>query len=108
MQSGLRIAFCVVVLLTVLALTAGAQNHDTKLTGKITCAKCDLKIEKNCATVIVVKENGKDAVYYLDAKSDKANHGAICQASKPGTVTGVVSEKNGKKIVTASKVEFQK
>ena len=107
MRSVLKIALCVAVL-TALALTVGAQNHETQLTGKITCAKCDLKLEKNCATVVVVNENGKDAVYYLDAKSGKANHDAICQGSKQGTVTGVVSEKGGKKTITATKVEFQK
>ncbi len=107
MRSGLKIAFCVAVL-TALVLTVGAQNKETKLTGKITCAKCDLKLEKECATVIVVPENGKDAVYYLDAKSSKANHDVICQVPKQGSVTGVVSEKGGKKTITATKVEFQK
>jgi len=107
MRSVARIALAVVVL-TALTLTVAAQNKPITLTGKITCAKCDLKIEKECATVIVAKENGKDVIYYLDAKSSKANHDAICQEGKQGSVTGVVSEKDGKKTITATKVEFQK
>jgi|WetSurMetagenome_2_1015567.scaffolds.fasta_scaffold60023_2 hypothetical protein len=107
MRSVLKMALCVAVVMT-LVLTVGAQSKETKLTGKITCAKCELKLEKDCATVIVVNENGKDEVYYLDAKSGKANHDAICQVGKQGSVSGVVSEKAGKKIITATKVEFQK
>jgi len=107
MRTTLKIALAVVVM-TALILTVAAQNKPTTLTGKITCAKCDLKVEKECATVIVVKENGKDAIYYLDAKSSKANHDAICQAAKQGSVTGVVSEKDGKRTITTTKVEFQK
>lgn len=107
MRSALNIAFCLVALLA-LTLAVAAQNKETTLTGKIACAKCSLKIEKDCATVIVVNEKGKDTIYYLDDKSSKANHDAVCQAAKQGTVTGVVSEKGGKKIITATKVEFQK
>jgi len=107
MRSVARIALAVFVL-TALTLAVSAQSKPTTLTGKITCAKCDLKIEKECATVIVVKENGKDVVYYLDAKSSKANHDAICHTPKQGSVTGVVSEKDGKKTITTTKVEFQK
>jgi hypothetical protein len=107
MRSALKMVFCVAVL-TALTLTVAAQNKEVTLTGKITCPKCDLKIEKDCATVIVVNENGKDVIYYLDAKSSKANHDVICQAAKQGSVTGVVSEKGGKKTIVATKVDFQK
>jgi len=107
MRSALKMVFCVVVFVA-LTLAVAAQNKAISLTGKITCAKCDLKIEKECATVIVVNENGKDAIYYLDEKSSKTNHDAICQSAKQGSVTGVVSEKGGKKTITATKVEFQK
>jgi len=107
MRCILRVTICVTVL-AALALTVGAQSKETKLTGKITCAKCDLKVEKNCATVIVVSENGTDQVYYLDQKSAKANHDAICQLAKQGSVTGTISENDGKKTITATKVEFQK
>lgn len=83
----------------------GEKGKEVTLKGTITCAKCDLGTEAKCTTVIKVG----DVVYYLDEKSGKANHKEICQGSKPGSVTGVVSEKGGKKVVTAKKdgVKFE-
>ncbi|HEY1379732.1 MAG TPA: DUF6370 family protein [Gemmataceae bacterium] len=106
-----RFASLFAVALALAALVATAQARPDKnektLTGTITCAKCDLGVEKKCATVIKVNEGGKDVVYYFDQKGDKDNHKKICQTPKEGTVTGTVSEKDGKKIVTVSKVEFK-
>ncbi len=99
------LCFAVLVALTV---PVAAQTKEVKLTGKITCAKCDLKTEKECATVIVVKEGGKDVTYHLDEKSHKTYHDTVCQGGKEGTVTGNVSEAGGKKIITATKVELKK
>lgn len=103
----MRFALFVVLGLSV-ALVSGAlaQDKEVNLKGSITCAKCDLGKEKKCATVIVVKDGDKDVVYYFDAKSDKANHRTICQGGKKGSVTGTVSEKDGKKTVTVTKVAF--
>jgi len=107
MRNLLTATLCVALLLAVV-FPATAQNKEVNLTGKVTCAKCDLKTDQECATVIVAREGGKDVTYYLDEKSHKANHDAICQGAKEGTVTGTVSEKGGKKIVTASKVDLKK
>jgi hypothetical protein len=91
----------------VVAARVSADDKEVTLKGTITCAKCDLKLDKKtCHTVIKVTEEGKDVVYYLDDESGKKNHKKICQEAKKGSVTGTVSEKDGKKIVTASKVEF--
>jgi hypothetical protein len=106
----MRAAFTLVLALAIaLCLVAGAQAADKEVTlkGTITCAKCDLKVEKACATVIKVSEDGKDVVYYFDADSGKKNHKTICQEAKEGTVTGTVSEKDGKKTVKVSKVDFK-
>src|SRR5262245_13977733 len=103
MFSGLRV-LCGLAL----GLQADDKKQDAKeekLTGSITCAKCDLKKSDKCATVIKVTKDGKDTVYYFDAKADKDNHQGICKGAKRGTVTGTVSEKDGKKTVTVSKVE---
>ncbi len=96
------------VLLAGSATLGVAAGKEVKLDGKLTCAKCDLKKEKECATVIVTKEGGKDVVYYLDDKSHKAHHSDYCSSAKDGSVTGTVSEKDGKKIITATKVEAKK
>jgi hypothetical protein len=91
------------------AFVAGvrADDKEVSLKGTITCAKCDLKLAAKCATVIKVTADGKDTIYYFDATGDKANHKKICTEAKEGTVTGTVSEKDGKHIITVSKVEFK-
>jgi hypothetical protein len=96
------------VMLFVLALGVRADDKEVTLKGTITCAKCDLKVAKSCATVIKVEEDGKDAVvYYFDKVSGKENHKKICTEAKKGSVTGTVSEKDGKKWITVTKVEFE-
>jgi hypothetical protein len=101
--------------LTLVALTTAVQarpdekkDKEVTLKGDICCAKCELGVAKSCATVIKVKEDGKDVVYYFDDAGHKKNHKEICTEVKAGTVTGKVSEKDGKKIITVSKVEFKK
>lgn len=97
-------------LAVVFALVVGirADDEEKTLKGSITCAKCDLKKADKCATVIVVKDGDKEIVYYFDEKGHKDNHKAICTDPKKGSVKGKVSEKDGKQIVTVSKVEFDK
>ena len=98
-------------LICALALTATAEEKkETTITGTITCAKCDLKVEKSCQTVIKGKAKGsdKEEVFYFDDKNGKDNHKAICQGGKPGKVTGTVTEKDGKKTIEVTKVEFDK
>ncbi len=107
MRVLLALTLCIAVLV-VLSVPAAAQTKEVKLSGKVTCAKCDLKTEKECATVIVVKEKGKDVTYHLDEKSHKAYHDTVCQGGKEGTVTGTVSEKAGKKYIEVTKIAFTK
>jgi hypothetical protein len=108
MRTIFTIAFCLLIAVALGTPSTTQAAKDVMLTGKITCAKCELKLEKDCATVIVVKEGGKDTVYYFDEKSHKANHDAICQMGKEGTVTGTLSEKDGKKYIAVTKVTFKK
>jgi hypothetical protein len=96
------------------AFTAGARAEDKEVTlkGTILCAKCALKEEgvTKCTTAIVVKEDGKDVVYRLIDKGAKEEyHENVCGGDrKEGSVTGVVSEKDGKKWITPKKVEYVK
>jgi hypothetical protein len=83
-----------------------AQEAEKTLKGTITCAKCDLKKEDKCTTVIVVKEDGKDVIYYFDDKAGKAKHKDICKEGKKGTVTGTVEKKGDKNIVTVKEAKF--
>jgi len=91
-----------------LSTIARADDKEVTLKGDITCAKCDLKLADKCATVIKVKEGGKDIVYYFDEAGHKKYHSKVCTESKEGSVTGKVSEKDGKKIITVSKVDYKK
>jgi hypothetical protein len=105
--TGLALALVVAVTLCVQA--AEKEEKEVKLTGTVTCAKCDLKEAKECATVIQVKEGDKTVTYYF-AEPKGTEHKTICQKPTKGSVTGVVSEKDGKKIITPNKdgVTFDK
>src|SRR5262245_4904416 len=89
-------------------LTAQEKGQKVVLKGRITCAKCDLEISKKCASVIVVKEEGKDVIYYFDTKSNDKYHAETCSEARQGEVTGVVSESDGKKIITVSELKYSK
>jgi hypothetical protein len=112
-----RVMFALFVGLAGLALTSGVTAEDKKadkkiddkvLKGSMCCAKCELGIADKCATVIKVKEDGKDVVYYFDADSHKKHHSDYCKGSVEGTVKGKVTEKDGKKIVTVTSLEKAK
>jgi len=93
----------------VVAFLGSVNAQDAKevtLKGTVTCAKCDLKLEKSCATVIQVKKDDKATVYYFDKAAHKKYHGGICTEAKPGSVTGKVEEKDGKKTITVTAVKF--
>ncbi len=98
---------CFGLMIGLTSLVRADDKKEVTLEGKITCAKCDLGVEKACATVIVVKEDGKDVTYYFDKKGNSEHHKKICTSPMEGKVTGTVSEKDGKKFVTVSKVEFK-
>lgn len=108
MKAALSMVFgCAVVLALVVGVQAREEGKEVTLEGKITCAKCDLKEADKCHTVIKVEKDGKDVVYYFDDKGSKKHHKTVCTEAKKGKVTGTVSEKDGKKIVTVSKVKFE-
>ena len=88
--------------LTVGAQAGGKDKKEETLKGKITCAKCDLGVEKACATVIVTKREKKDVTIYFDTASNKKYHGDICTEAKAGSVTGSVKTE-GKKLIIAVK-----
>jgi hypothetical protein len=69
-----------------------------------------LKKTKKCQNVIQVKENDKVVTYYFNDKGvNEEYHEAICGGDRlPGTVTGVVATKDGKKWITPKKVEYTK
>ncbi len=99
----------VAVVLGMVSAVLAADDKEVTLKGTVTCAKCDLKVEgqTTCATVIKVKDGGKDVVYYFDTASHKKEHKAVCTTPKEGSVTGKVSEKGGKHYIDVTKVELK-
>jgi hypothetical protein len=89
---------------------AGEKGKEVTLKGSMQCGKCSLAVTDKCTNVLVVKESGKDVNYFISDKGKKESyHSAICPAGKSvdATVSGVVSEKDGKKYIKASKVEVK-
>jgi hypothetical protein len=110
LRTAKMLALTVVALALCTALQARPdekEKKDVTLKGTICCAKCELGESKTCATVIKAKVDGKDVVFYFDKAGHDKNHSKICTEAKEGQVVGKVSEKDGKKIVTVSKVEFK-
>ena len=86
----------------------GLAAEAKTLTGEGKCAKCALKESDTCQNVIEATENGKTVKYYLaDNKVSKDFHKEnLCHDSKKVTATGTVKEVDGKKELTATKLEI--
>ncbi len=90
---------------------AMADHHEVTLSGKIACGKCTLKLEgqSDCQDVLVVKgDDGQPTYYYLAKNGVLDAFGHTCKGEKSATVVGTVVEKDGKKWITASKIEESK
>jgi hypothetical protein len=101
--------FCSILAATVICSGVVFAADVKIITGEGKCGKCALKETATCQNVIEVTEGGKTVKYYL-AKNDVADayHGTVCKATVKTTVTGDVEEKDGKKVITATKVEKAK
>lgn len=92
-------------LAVVLALVGAAVAADeTTVSGKVVCAHCTLKKADmtKCQDVLV----SSDGTEYYITKNDVAKtFGHVCKDSKQATVTGTVTEKDGKKWIEPSKME---
>jgi hypothetical protein len=92
-------------------VAATSAGDETTVTGKIMCAKCSLKKAdaKDCQDVLVTKDAaGKVGEYYIEKNEIAKAYGHTCQGEKPAVVTGTVTEKDGKKWITATKMEAPK
>ena len=79
--------------------------------GTLVCGKCALKTTPKCINVLQVKEGDKTVNYFLDDKGNgESYHEGVCGGDKVEgvTVTGTVTEKDGKKYIKPSKVETKK
>ena len=93
----------------VLSVAARAADEVKTVTGQAMCAKCELKLQATCQTVIQVKEGDKTVLYYLAANPEaKAFHPKICEDPAPVTATGTVSVVDGKTVLTVSSIAITK
>ncbi len=88
------------------SVAAAFDGKEVTLTGDGVCAKCALKETPTCQNAIKVEEGGKTVTYYLAPNAvAKKYHSTVCQATVKTKATGTVEEKDGKKILTATKIE---
>ena len=102
------IARLAVALALVAGFTAAAVAADETVSGSLMCAKCSLKKagQDKCQDVLVVKDKSGATTEYSVEKNDVAKtFGHTCQGEKAATVTGAVSEKDGKKWISPTKME---
>jgi Family of unknown function (DUF6370) len=100
---------CVMLCLAGASLVTAAE--EVTLSGTVMCAKCSLKKAdaKECQDVLVTKDSaGATAEYYIAKNEVSGKFGHNCTGEVPATVTGEVSEKDGKKWIAASKMEKSK
>jgi hypothetical protein len=90
---------------------ATAAGKQVKLTGTLVCGKCNLHQAKKCTNVLRVKDGTKTVNYWLaDKGNGETYHEGVCGGGtvEHVTVTGTLTEKDGKKVVTPTKVDVKK
>ena len=96
-------------LLTVsLAASPLVAFADEALSGTLVCAKCALnKADAHeCQDVLIVADaNGAKTEYYVTKNEVAEKSGEACTLEIKATVTGTVSEKDGRKWIAPSKIE---
>jgi Family of unknown function (DUF6370) len=109
------LALAAVVGVTASVWTVGVaraeDKKEVKLTGTLVCGKCTLKTTEKCSNALQVKEGDKLVNYLLDDQGAKESyHEGVCGGDKVEgvTVTGTVTEKDGKKFIKPTKVETKK
>ena len=97
----------VMMTLGALAVAAPAWAADDTLKGDMVCAKCFLKKPdaKECQDVLLVKNaTGEPTEYYVTKNDVAKESGEACTTKIPATITGTVSEQDGRKWITATKI----
>jgi hypothetical protein len=104
-----KLAILTVALLAVALLggvLAGENGEEVTVEGTVMCAKCTLKEGdwKECQNVIQVKKGDETVSFYI-VKNDVAEEfGHVCSGAKDATVTGVVSDEDGRQWITPTKM----
>jgi hypothetical protein len=104
-----KIALLSIIALAALGTSLRADSPQT-IKGVATCAKCDLGIATACqAAITVTGADGKKETILCDQNAvAKGFHKTICKASANVTAEGTITEKDGKKTLTLTKIEEAK
>jgi hypothetical protein len=96
--------------LAIAGATTALAADEVTITGNMVCGKCTLHLTDKCQNVVQVTKDGNTENYFLADNSVSTDaHGAVCHGgSEKVTVTGTVEDKDGKKTMTASKLEVVK
>lgn len=110
-----RLAFLVVATVTLGGIAATTRPADeatdakkVTLKGTMQCARCSLHEAgvTKCADVLSVKEGENTVNYYITQEGKAKTESHVCNGTKADvSVTGVVSEKEGKHYIAATKIE---
>lgn len=107
MKQMFRLGLAVAIMFAFVATTAHAAD-ETTLSGTMVCAKCKLKKADatKCQDVLVVTDaQGATTEYYVTKNETAEKAGHQCTTESKATVTGALSEKDGKKWITATRIE---
>ncbi len=105
-----KLVVLVVALVSVALLgsvVAGEKAETVTLEGKVICAMCTLKEKdwEECQNAVQVKKGDEMVTVYI-VKNDVAEEfGHVCTGAKMATVTGTLSEKDGRKWITATEMK---
>ena len=113
MRSARNVFIAVAVMVAFAGVVLAADKPaEVTLSGEVQCAKCTLKKAdaKACQDVLVVPgQGGAPATeYYLSKNTAAKGFGHVCNGTKSAVATGTVAEKDGKKWLSASKIEEKK
>jgi hypothetical protein len=91
-------------------LFADDASAPVTISGSMVCGKCTLHLTKSCQNVVQVQKDGKTVNYFLEQNDvSKAAHQPICGGdSEKVTVTGTVTEQDGKEVMTPTKIDVNK
>ncbi len=107
MRKLLPLFIAVLACLATATAPAAMEEDPVTLEGMVACAKCVLEMEghSECQNVLIVKEEGEKKMYYLTKNETYDHLGEMCQGSVMVQATGLVSEKDGRLWLNASKIE---
>jgi hypothetical protein len=104
----MRMVLSLVCALALVSFVRADDKKEITVKGDVCCAKCEMKKQDTCNAVILVRAGDKEEIYYFDADSQEKHGQECCKEKKPATITGTVTEKDGKKWIAVTKIEYQK